>query len=117
MIMGVMRYLCVCARVHITGPGCYTRIKSQYVQMSSQRNGLRLVRFETQSGEEHRVPRLRGAFELTGASETLLAITAPTTIKSCGSISPEGSKPCSMDASVNGTPMHVRLEPAHEQVT
>jgi hypothetical protein len=75
---------------------CYTTNMCLHSEVVSGKSGLK--RNRARSTESH-------ASEEPLTRETLLAVTAPT-IKSCCSVSLEGSKPCSADVSVNSP--HVR---------
>jgi hypothetical protein len=87
--------------------GCYTTItanicKRLHSEVGSGKSGLKRNRARSTESHGSEEPLTR---------ETLLAVTAPT-IKSCCSVSLEGSKPCSADVSVNSP--HVRPTRAGE---
>jgi hypothetical protein len=96
---------CVCPES--ISRGCYTTItanmrKCLYSEVASGKSGLKRNRARSTESHGSEEPLTR---------ETLLAVTAPT-IKSCCSVSLEGSKLCSADVSVNSP--HIRPTRAGE---
>jgi hypothetical protein len=99
-----VRYVCVSESISW---GCYTTTtanmcKCLHSEVVSGESGLKRNRARSTESHGSEEPLTR---------ETLLAVTAPT-IKSCCSVSLEGSKPCSADVSVNSP--HVRPTRAGE---